>query len=449
MGKETHRISLAGFAWLGRQLQGSPLMPGLKEIYFSNPNRDSVHMGLLPLMLSGSVQSVRFEGQFISSDVFQSYALPLVADAASSLRGLSLSDTISTSGNGIWDRLLVTASKLQLQHFEIALPLNLTLTPSFLGRLGRAFATLTSLYLDVHTASHSPSGDIMEPGLLPLLTSLHLVNRYEASLCQCYPPFLLQRATSVTFRSSANILASEAFQSATETLSGSRSLRKVEILAALANGKHVIYPSSLHCLLRQLNLEELIVSGTCLESETGLGGHEIVSIIDAAFPNCSQSSHSEIFLQKLTTPLLRLQPMSYNGLRHSGPFPPISSLVYVANHAAGLKHLSMAIDSSVISLASGQTLHTLLDSWKEPNTPSTLQYLELADRRMSEKPFTPDEYRNLARLLDTIFPNLEHVKPIDFPAGEVKMNWNEHWELIEEHRRMRKALRLLGMKSLG
>jgi hypothetical protein len=106
----------------------------------------------------------------------------------------------------------------------------------------------------------------------------------------------------------------------------------------------------------------------------------------------------------------------------------------------------MAIDSSLVSTSGKESLQELLDSWKVPDVPSTLTHLEIADRRTSEKAFTPDEYRILARLLDTIFPNLELVKPIGFPAGQVKMNWNAHWELIEEHRQMRKALRILGTK---
>ncbi|TEB29015.1 hypothetical protein FA13DRAFT_1735127 [Coprinellus micaceus] len=442
--EETHRISLAGFAWLGQQLQGAPLMPGLKELHFSNPNRDSVHMGLLPLVLSCSVRSASFDGQFLSAGVFRSYALPLVCSAASALKNLSLSDTTSISAPEIWDRLPTIASNIRLQHLKIDFPFNATLNPALLGKFGRIFETLTSLYLDVHTASHSPSGDVMEPGLLPLLTSLHLVNRCEATLCQCYPPFLLQRVTSITFHSSRHILEARAFQATTETLCGSKSLRRLEISAAALNDKHVISPSALSTLLKNLDLEELIVNGECMQSQTDLAGLDIIYIIDGGCRKDRQDSG--VVLQKLTTPLLRRQPATSNGQRPPGPFPPISSLVYIARHGAGLKHISMAIDSSLVSTGGKESLQELLDSWKVPDVPSTLTHLEIADRRTSEKTFTPDEYRILARLLDTIFPNLESVKPIDFPAGQVKMNWNAHWELIEEHRQMRKALRILGTK---
>ncbi|TEB29012.1 hypothetical protein FA13DRAFT_685227 [Coprinellus micaceus] len=229
----TQPISLAGFAWLGQQLQGSPLMPGLRNVRFSNPNRDSVHMGLLPLLLSPTTQSVSFEGRFLSADTFLSYTLSLVCRGAPALKRLSFSDVSYAADGRIWDHILAIASKLQLRSLAIAFPLNLTLPSTFLGQLGRRFDSLASISLDVHTPSHGTPGDLREGGLLPQLTALHLVNRCEAKLCQCYPTFLIRRATSIKFHSWAHIPDANAFSNAVEILSQCKSLRRVEIVTLI------------------------------------------------------------------------------------------------------------------------------------------------------------------------------------------------------------------------
>jgi hypothetical protein len=60
--------------------------------------------------------------------------------------------------------------------------------------------------------------------------------------------------------------------------------------------------------------------------------------------------------------------------------------------------------------------------------------------RDSRKAFTPNDYRNIARFLDLIFPNLISVTMIKHPQASTQ--WDEHWQLIEEYRQMQKSLRL-------
>jgi hypothetical protein len=338
---------------------------------------------------------------------------------------------------------LAIASKLQLRSLAIAFPLNLTLPSTFLGQLGRRFDSLASISFDVHTPSHGISGDLREGGLLPQLTALHLVNRCEAKLCQCYPTFLIRRATSIKFHSWAHIPDANAFSNAVEILSQCKSLRRVEIVALIYGAWHVIVPSALLPFLDRLNLEEFIVDGEGLEVAAGAGGNEIRILVDVAFGRGRQSRGWP--LKTLTIPLLRLSPFDGGGHRQRGGYPPIDTLLYIAQHTPGLLEVTIPIDSSVVG-AAGKSLSSLISDWEIPTTPSTLRYLNVADRRTSEREFSPAEYRDLAYLLDTIFPHLECVTPINFPEGPVKLNWNSRWQLIEEHRRMRKALRILGMR---
>jgi hypothetical protein len=119
-------------------------------------------------------------------------------------------------------------------------------------------------------------------------------------------------------------------------------------------------------------------------------------------------------------------------------WPGLSFLLYVAQRVQGLEHLSLSLDSTAQG-RNEDTVSTMIQNWTNPSgSSSTIRYLDIAEKRDSN--FKPNEYRNIARLLDLIFPNLISVKIVKTPQAPT--DWNEHWQLIEEHRQILKSLRL-------
>ncbi|KAF6743539.1 hypothetical protein DFP72DRAFT_1177888 [Ephemerocybe angulata] len=411
----THAISLAGMSWLGHQLKGSPLLPGLRRICFNDPGSDSVHMGLLPLLLSPSVETIDFTGTFLSGDVFHSYSLPLICNAAPNLKHLSIQDHNAESCVVIWASLPMILRQLRLQILSIIFPCNTTLPPPFTAQLCQNLRTITSLTLDIHTASHGPSMDVNAP-LPPSLACLELINRSHCSVCQCYPQNLVKVATSMTFHVSAHITDSDKFAQTIETLCTLMNLKAVKIIPK--DRKLIIKPDAV---------------------ENGKVGGGLNVLIDAAYRDKGDDRRNPRVLKSLQTPMRRTDA---RGLFCH--YPSISTLVYIARHAQGLRQISLAIYSALIG-PGFDSLKSLMDTWEDPAVPSTLRHLEIADRRPSHHSahFEPTEYRDLARLLDIIFPNLDSITMIDNPNRD--KTWDEHWKLIEEHRKMRKALRLCGM----
>ncbi|KAF6743043.1 hypothetical protein DFP72DRAFT_152130 [Ephemerocybe angulata] len=433
--KKTLPISLAGMAWLGQELKGVPLLPGLRRLYFSDPNSDSVHMGLLALILSPTIEAIAFNGTFLSANTFHAYALPLVGRAAPTLRNLSLHDEKTAVPTSIWNSLPAVLSNLQLQTLSIRFPNNPALEAKFFGVLGKSLPNLTTLTLDVHTPSHGPSAEALGQELLPHLKTLHLVNRSECSICQCYPRFLLQRATSITFHLSANVPGSNAFGPSIETLSTIHSLREVEISTVYTVNRLSLVP-----FFQSLDLESFKMGSGSIRIENGHAGLEIRDFIEAAYGGTDRKR--KWHLRELATPTLR-----YNSANHLTNYAPISALVHIAQHGKGLERISLPINS-IMPGTNQETLKSMIESWKAPAIPSTLRQLNIADMRPCgqgrSNDFKPGEYRELSRLLDMIFPDLETITVMKGPRKE--RCWDEDWELIEESRLMRKALRISGKR---
>ncbi|TEB19437.1 hypothetical protein FA13DRAFT_372164 [Coprinellus micaceus] len=450
-GKATPCVSLAAFSWLGQQLSTSALMPGLHAVTFSDPNSNTVHMGLLPLILSPSVQSVTFDGSFIAADEFNRYAFPLVCKTIPNLQRLSLSDKSSLSNATIWQTFPVVAAELPLQSLNISFPNAHMSDPKFLASLSRRFTELTSLTLDVHIPGHTPSedmADMADKPLLPNLAFLHLVNRSNCKLCKCYPAFLLRRVTVITFHFSEDVSDRDAFLDTVDTLADTPSLTKIYLNA---DKKALIFePSSLVPLLKRLNLEEFLInnSQSVLQNEGSRGGKSIQSIIGAAFTDRPEG-HSPR-LRVLSFPVTQRNPPVWDSDESEwedggeDPYPALATLCDLARYAKGLERISLPINTSVVGY-DGETVESLVRSWADaPDGPSKLRYLEITERRANTKAFVASGYRDIATLLDTIFPHLQSVTVIDHPGRNSK--WDADWELIEEHRRMRKALRLCGVK---
>ncbi|KAF6743538.1 hypothetical protein DFP72DRAFT_1079944 [Ephemerocybe angulata] len=424
--KELLNLALvSGIAWLGQQLKGVPLMPGLRRICFSDPKSDTVYMGLLPLVLSPSIETVEFTGAFLSEDIFNSYALPLVCSTVRSIRHLTLHDENTVSHPALWESLPTELAKLQLQSLTLRFPNNPTLTPAFLSQIGRKLEHLTSLILDIHTPSHGPSAEELSKVLFPSLTTLELVNRSNCNVCQCYPRFLLQQATSMSFHLSTNALENDTFAATVETLSTVQPLREVRM-----HGNFTINVGPLLPFLRTLNLESFRLDNAHIGVEDS-NGQDVTQLIDAAYDNDGQKRKR--CLQEFTTPL-RVWSNAVGDIGIS-----ISSLVHIARHARGLQRISLTLNSAAYG-SDHKTLASIIDSWIAPDTPSTILHLDIYDRR-SKSTFTSAECRDLARLLDTIFPELESLTMV---KGRPTTQWDEDWETIEENRRMRKALRTSG-----
>ncbi|KAF5337335.1 hypothetical protein D9611_003014 [Ephemerocybe angulata] len=427
---KTLPLSLAGIAWLGQQLKGVPLMPGLRRICFSDPKSDTVYMGLLPLVLSPSIETVEFTGAFLSEDIFNSYALPLVCSTVRSIRHLTLHDENTVSHPALWESLPTELAKLQLQSLTLRFPNNPTLTPAFLSQIGRNLEHLTSLTLDIHTPSHGPSAEELSKVLFPSLTTLELVNRSNCNVCQCYPRFLLQKATSMSFHLSTNALENDTFAATVETLSTVQPLREVRM-----HGNFTINVGPLLPFLRTLNLESFRLDNAHIGVEDS-NGQDVTQLIDAAYDDDGQKRKR--CLQEFTTPL-RVWNNAVGDIGIS-----ISSLVHIARHARGLQRISLTLNSAAYG-SDHKTLASIIDSWVAPDTPSTIIHLDIYDRRskstFTSADFTSAECRDLARLLDTIFPELESLTMM---KGRPVTQWDEDWETIEENRRMRKALRISG-----
>ena len=117
---------------------------------------------------------------------------------------------------------------------------------------------------------------------------------------------------------------------------------------------------------------------------------------------------------------------------------------YLARCAKGLERICLPLNSSVVGYE-GETVKSLVRSWNDGlDDPSNLRYLEIMEKRADAQAFVASEYRDSATLLDAIFPNLRSVTMIDHPERNRK--WDADWDLTEDHKRMRKALRLCGVE---
>ena len=395
-------------------------------------------MGVLPLILSASVKNVVFEGSFVHTEIFRSFALPQLCSAAPSLRNLQLrgGDAAPDAPISVWEGLPDIISNLQLDSLTLKLPLELALNLTFLATLGKNLEYLTEFTLDCHTISHAPSTDVIGQLLFPALKTLHLCSRSETEICHCYPSFLVNRATHITL-CTGNIVDANAFSRTVDTLSGVQNLKVIEIDA----NRHVSH-TALVPLLSRLSLEELRVHpDSAFEVPAGEGGTDIRSLIDAAYSGIGTEGAGVATLRVLATPVWRETPPLNGGVsRTSGGYAALNTLAYIAQKAPGLERIALPIDSSVVDWSSSdQTIKSLLNTWRPSSCESTLRHLDIAERRPEEKRFTASEYRDIASLLDT---NLESVTPMQHNRREVDSRWDQDWELVEDYRRMRKALRL-------
>ncbi|KAJ2913502.1 hypothetical protein MD484_g6888, partial [Candolleomyces efflorescens] len=394
-------------------------------------------------MLSPITETVDFGNSFLTVPLFHSCALPLVCDRATSLKRLVLCDETSPKSKAAryWDPLIKLA--IRLRELEIRLPLCATPNVDTLPKLCMQLKNITSLTLDVHTASHQPSDSTLsQDDVLPALQELHITHRSGViKLCPCYPSFLVDRATSMAFHLKKSVTGSDAFKGTIDVLSKNRSLRTVK----LHGPEYFITPGVVVAFLEQLSLEELQFDVLALKQTKSLDPDRkiVQSLVKAASSN---DPATKFRLESLSLPLRRhLDPLTRNVFdsdseldSSEAEYTSLSSLVLIAQHVKTLYYLSLPIDSSKVG-GGRKSITPIIRSWKEPETPSPLMILEIADMRDRYEDFKPSEYRDIAWLLDLVFPNLRMVR-----MARGSKCWVEHWELIEEHRQMMRTIRLGG-----
>ncbi|KAJ3520624.1 hypothetical protein NMY22_g12669 [Coprinellus aureogranulatus] len=136
-------------------------------------------------------------------------------------------------------------------------------------------------------------------------------------------------------------------------------------------------------------------------------GQDIVDLVSALAPDEGRNFGlpEPRRLRSLQLPIGRVQ---------RGYYPPLSCLTEIPRRAPGLRRVVLSIDSSIAG-QNGETLQSLLDKCSGLESTSGLCHLQLADTHQRNTPFTPTQYRDLARFLDTLFPNLESVSMMDSP----------------------------------
>lgn len=424
-------IAPAGLVWLGQHFNNAPLLPNVRKISFSEGVQDnSISVSLLPLIPSRSVQQLEFHDTDITCDILNSYILPLFCNATTPLRYLSLEATKSatrTDSVNSWDAALpATLKNTCLQTLALRVP-QAVFSSNFLARLGSGLDSLTSLTLDIHTDLHMPSLDGVSQQILPNLNMLHLITRSGCKICDCYPPFLLNRVTCLTFYLTGSVLNGDAFSDALATLESATALEQVRFRPD-SNKAIAISSPAITPVLRSLDLLSLEIH----TDHSDLDCDGICVLIDAAFKK-------NMGLEERRQPRLRCLRTPSAVWNHEVKYPSLSTLAYVSEHAQGLERLCLLIDSSKIG-SGHESISSLISSFPGA-VPCALKYLEIIDHRNTSESFTPLEMQNIAKLLDALFPNLEEVA-----LHEEELDWPEQWGVIEELRRMRKALRMNGIR---
>ncbi|EAU81242.2 hypothetical protein CC1G_09486 [Coprinopsis cinerea okayama7 len=136
--------------------------------------------------------------------------------------------------------------------------------------------------------------------------------------------------------------------------------------------------------------------------------------------------------QKKAKPLISLMISSWSG----APLT-LNSLVHISVDGPSLSRVVLSIDSSLdhIPPPASSSLSTAL----EQGPVSSLQALVIMDTR--SRKFAPDECRELARLLDRLFPELSRIAIQEPPPSDVAENVKEGWKLVEELREQYRRLR--------
>ncbi|KAJ2933692.1 hypothetical protein H1R20_g3419, partial [Candolleomyces eurysporus] len=386
----------------------------------------------IPLIFTSSVQDVTFQGQGLSNRLFVEYCLPFVGQRLASLTRLALRSDKEDIEASVFDAILQLTN---LENLDIQLPQAENVRPEFLAKAGRALKKLSSLAMDLHFSSHEvPTGAFPPKGqpsdsattLFPSLVCVHAVSRSGGNLCGCIPPLLREKMKSLTLVIRGGISTSGYFQEALGTLKAVQCLEKVEIkqegpIATLMADRFIPF-------LERLNLSEFeLTADRILYQQSAV----LAPLIETAFTRDNKTLHQTRPLRSLVLPKNTAD----------SDRPTLRCLSSVAQLADGLQNLATGCDS-------GRSLDSppdvLLAQWKTRRpSQSTLLFLAIRDHR-NPLSFTNREYKDIAQLLDLMFPRLVSIKPY-CEADENEPYWKDHWWFIEHLRRLYKGFRMHGL----
>ncbi|KAJ2927687.1 hypothetical protein H1R20_g9419, partial [Candolleomyces eurysporus] len=377
----------------------------------------------LPFILSQSVKTARFSGKGLTSPVFAKQCLQVISSHWSdSLRHLSIKDRIHDVPSPVLDALALMTN---LETLDLQIPQSNGVEPETLVKLGKALTRLTSLTLDLHFPLHqSPRYSVgrddgeSQHGLFPSLNDVHIYARCNDFVCQCTPPFLADKATSLEVILVADIETSDFLSPLVSAFSKSK-LKSVKIQNAK---RDLIYPIlAIAPFLRRFPLEKFEFDlGTDPASnvdEQGVG-----ALLDAAFG----LGHSRISIgherEDAAPNTLRHLVMWNNSLLKESNLPFLTS---VAENDIGLERLSAELGLETLK---GPEVSDLLSEWrKAPPSRSTLRYLDILYTSIGN--IHGKTYVDMAKLLDLMFPQLISIRPYD--VDEDSPDWRGTWWLIE------------------
>ena len=407
-------------------------------------NPGSILLGFLHFILSPTLRQVNFMEGDLSSTLFCRNVLPLITHCTTSIQRMVLTSTAGGSAEELSKAILENITGQELTSLEVRLPKSYCSTYSVINQLRFKAQKLRSLVLDIHDSNHagpaattgSESSGAWEMWLnasksFPALISLHLICRLGASICGCYPPWLVKKATAITFYLPApNTLNAQSFSQVLTALGGSEILKIVNIVTLNDSSLSV---DAIVPVLKFQGLQEFVLDIFGLQEERSPepGSRILHKLVDGVASMTPRS------LRTLVIP--RCQILRDNWSTHT--YPPVSSLIYIAKHVPELTKLSLAIDSS--ARPDNETLKSLLNGWDRLTAASNLLHLEVLEMRQAA--FGPRECLELARLLDAIFPQLMSITMAR--VAKRSTGWDEAWEVVEENRKMCKEIRLWrGMK---
>ncbi|KAG2006699.1 hypothetical protein CC2G_014455 [Coprinopsis cinerea AmutBmut pab1-1] len=432
--EEPVKVSGQLFARLAKQLQGQPLLPGLRRIRIDSLG--GFTSDVLELLPSPSIQSVEFRGKSLARSRSNPYSrdpsypyLPIFPSFTTALP--SLTRLVLSQNERLPDGALTAVLRLSsLRTLVLQLP-GTPINSEFLISLHQQLPQLRNLWLDlslIHPSNRCLQSLPIKDQWLPDLENFQLTLRH-GSTCHfttkglVFCPSIrhlgfIQRITAVTLLVTR---VSISFEDFVRTLCSAPNLRRIKFTQGKEDSAiHLLTPGIVK-FLDVPSLEEIIVDTDRMGvSRTG-DGTMVQTLVDAAYKSWKRDGKATI--RKLVLP------------NHEECCASPSDLEYVSRHAVGLEHFSISVDTGDFQRTSKLDKPPTLDFIKT----STVRHLEIGDWR-SNKEFTLMENSYMAQWLDRIFPNLESLTPYTDSRGKCA-NYVENWFFIEHLRKKEKASR--------
>jgi len=433
-------ISGPSYEEFSSALAGSPIFPALETLHVALrqiPGRGFVLKTLPQLKLPNtSLKTLTLEGSALREEEFYfGFLKPLAQSAPSQLKELTVKCGSTLEGPGPWG---VIPTFQGLVSLSVCLPGCEDVPIDFVERLGE-IPTLRELTLDIHFPHHKrPIGSRpSQEALFPSLKYFTLINRFPTGLCECFSvPSLLTHLTSFIFNFTYD--TNDALSLVAERLGpiSRATLKRIELMLPTPDytpNTGLFTDEDVYPFLEHLDPEEIVLTqGKHLALSSDMDAvstlHDLLRVLhDRRQPTQGSTNPPRTRLHTL-----RLTPDWWQGSI------PLIRLGDVARICPELQHLTITIDSAAGSWPE-------LDAVKSGPVPSQLRSLEISDMRPvapgSARLFTTEEYKTVARFLDTCFPNLVELKFKERGFGPPTQR-SEDWAMIDHLRSLYQELRL-------